>query len=209
MINEPWYDDMASRYGEEFCRLAGYFDETKPFEGSYRDIFRLPQDDIILMYSGAFYPFHHGHQSIIRDAVESIEASHWVKPHVVVHADHAEYRQSKGSYDEGEFLKAFEILHNNPFGWTLVREDLMPNGCSRNFTRLYAELAEQNKFVYFLSGGDRANYALTFIDRGRCIIAGRDQHEMYQRYKGLENHPRIRFLRGNHAASSSEIRERQ
>lgn len=209
-----WYQKLAERYGEEFCRIAGFFDETKPFEGSYRDLFELPKFQQVIQFSGAFHPFHEGHLSIVLSAVDYIKRWHDSKCHVVIHADHAEYRHSKGVYEDEAFLKAFDILNGHDFDWTIVHEDKMPNGCSRNFTRLYYELWENHNKVWFLSGGDRANYALTFIETGNCIIAGREDHLMYNRYKDIKfalttpsAPPRVVFLPGNHPASSTEIRK--
>lgn len=213
MITEPWYKPLAERYGEEFCRIAGYFEETKPFVGNYRDVFDLPERKTVIQFSGAFHPFHDGHLSIVLAAVKCVKKRTTRDIHVIIHADHAEYRHSKGSYDEEAFLKSFDILNGHGIEWTLVREDLMPEGCSRNFTRLYTELWANYNDVYFLSGGDRANYALTFLEHGQCIIAGRDDHFMYNRYKDVrfantksKMPNRVIFLEGNNKISSTQIR---
>ena len=205
---DHWYQKLADRYGEEFCRIAGYFDETKSFTQSYVDVFDLPKNRDVIQFSGAFYPFHEGHLEMVENAVNHTRnLLDWGnKPFVVIHADHSEYRQSKGNYSEEKFLESFEIMNTLGIDWMLVKEDLMPDGCSRNFTRLYEELWKRNYTVAFLCGGDRANFALTFIDDGYCIVSGRDESEMYKKYDYLCD-GRIQFIEGNHPASSTAIRD--
>lgn len=215
-INEPWYAKMAELYGEEYCRIAGYFDEdeTRPFEGSYRrkypNLNKLVGD--VVLYSGAFHPFHEGHLSVIRAAQDVIrkyqdDRDEYELINFVIHVDHSEYRNSKGAYDD---RKVIQSLHDHLIGqciFSIVYEDQMPNGASRNFTRLYQQLQGPERRVWFLSGGDRANYALTFRDQGRCIIAGRDQHPTFQKWRWvLPDDRRIFFVEGNHPASSTAIR---
>lgn len=213
-IKESWYAELAELYGEEFCYKAGYFDETKPFQGSYYKQFNapcdLPVDTHVIQFSGAFHPFHEGHLSIVKQAIKYVRSTcRW--PAVVIHVDHSEYRHSKGSYDEAKFRESFMILNDLGCDVHIVYEDHMPNGASRNFTRLYGELSAHNRSVWFLSGGDRANYAASFLVNGRCIIAGRSDSEMYRKYRHLahstvDNDPRIVFIPGNHPASSTAIR---
>ena len=63
-IADPWFAKIAGRYGEEYARLAGYFDEDRPFTGAYADVFDLPSHASIIQFSGAFHPFHEGHLKI-------------------------------------------------------------------------------------------------------------------------------------------------
>jgi hypothetical protein len=204
-LADPWYELLATRYGEEYCKIAGYFEETKPFSAQYATVFDLPKNIDVIQFSGAFHPFHEGHLSIVEQAIQYLRYGVFV----VIHADHHEYRNTKGTYDEEKFLESFNIMDRLDCDWLLITEDKMPNGCSRNFTRLYTELEEMNS-VWFLSGGDRASYSLTFRDAGRCIIAGRDTSPMYQKYQFLSNtggNKNITFLPGNHGASSTAIRQ--
>ena len=207
---DAWYQKLADRYGEEFCRIAGYFDETKPFTVPYGEVFDLPRGKIVYQFSGAFYPFHEGHLDTITNAIlfthQRFDSD---LIFIVIHADHSEYRHSKGTYDEEKFIRSFDIMDKLFKGrWMLVLEDKMPDGCSRNFTRLYNELFNQNYAVTFVSGGDRANFCLTFLDEGRCIISGRDQAAMYQKYRYLHDfvRNRILFAEGNNPQSSTAIR---
>jgi hypothetical protein len=213
---DAWYQTMAERYGEEFCRIAGYFDETKPFTVPYGSVFNLPENKLVIQFSGAFFPFHEGHLETVKNTVLYILDHHYADIVIIIHADHSEYRHSKGTYSEENFLNSFSMLNDfckivsdskSHVEWQLISEDSMPDGCSRNFTRLYSELMEKNLDVIFLSGGDRANFALTFLDKGQCIISGRDKAENFKKYNYLQyNTVRITFLPGNIEVSSTLIR---
>ena len=214
---DSWYQTLCDRYGEEFCRIAGYFEETKPWTETYQEVFDLPTDSFVIQISGAFHPFHRGHLEMIDVAVQATAIRRaWssMPLYVVVHADHSEYRNSKGTYDHEEFIRSFDILSElkDRMGltWQVILEDDMPNGCSRNFTRLYSELESRNNAVWFLCGGDRANFALTFMDSGRCIVSGRDQSPIYQKYRYLDRlRSEITFVPGNNLLSSTEIRNKK
>lgn len=212
MITEPWYADMLPRYGEEYCRIAGYFDETKTWVGQYRDVFRLPSRKIALQFSGAFHPFHEGHLSAIQTVADYFTRYHEDPVHTlvaVIHVDHSEYRNSKGACPEEAYRDGLALLHQLTIPFIVVEEDRMPDGCSRNFTRLYRELEAENPLVYFVAGGDRANYALTFRDRGHCIVSGRSSAPKYERYRYLDRETsRIVFLPGDNQTSSTDIRAR-
>jgi len=212
-IEEVWYKKLEQKYGYDFCVAAGYFEETKPMRIQYKHVFPdLPKYSTVIQYSGAFHPLHEGHLSIIKSAIDAVVDANMVvgKGWVVLHVDHSEYRNSKGDLSEANFQNALQLTMNmfpyKGFRVMYVLEDEMPNGCSRNFTRLYRELALRNMNTFFLSGGDRANYALSFIDHGRCIIAGRESSQVYQEHKAIEN-GRIWFLGGDHPASSTQIRK--
>jgi nicotinic acid mononucleotide adenylyltransferase len=215
-INDFWYRELEEYHGHDFCIEAGYFKENQPWgDCHYRHVnfllAFLPHDEPIIQYSGAFHPIHDGHVSCIKLAIDAIvERTNATHGTVVLHVDHGEYRQSKGYFPAdlwysliADFINLFEY---KGFRATVVFEDNMMFGCSRNFTRLYSELLSLGNDVYFLSGGDRANYALTFVHKGKCIIAGRSLSENFQKYRSLES-DRIWFLEGNNPASSTEIRK--
>lgn len=203
--NDPWYSVLEERYGYEYCVKAGYFEEDTPFVGSYYGNFDLPKNKTVIQYSGCFNPFHDGHHDILMAASEYLVDYFPVR---VIHVDHFSYRSLKPNYTEVEYQKNIDTLKH--CGWYVVEEDKMPNGCSRNFTRLYQELLNNNNEVFFCAGGDRAAFSLSFRDNGKCIIAGRDQDPAYIRYKYLSEQPvsNIKFLPGNNPTSSSEIRSK-
>lgn len=215
-MQESWYQKLEEKYGFAFCVKAGYFQENFPWKSAYAHHFFLPKNRTVIQFSGAFYPIHEGHVSIIKQSIdEVINRTGVTEGTFVLHVDHLEYRTSKGLYSEDVFIERFDILSKlflekdnfsyRGFEVEVIYEDAVNHSCSRNFTRLYTELTDHGNDVYFLSGGDRANYALTFIDEGKCIIAGRDTHINFKKYKKLENN-RIWFLTGNNSMSSTEIR---
>jgi len=207
----PIYDKLLDRYGEEFCRRAGYFDETKPPGVAYSELFNLPSKGYVVQASGAFHPFHEGHLESIFNAVAHAR-THTPQAviDVVIHVDHAEYRSSKGHCSLRRFMEGLKLLDGvgHDTRTHVVMEDNMPNGCSRNFTRLYDELRQRDNQVWFVCGGDRANYALAFRDEGHCIVSGRDSHPMYDKYHYLSliDYGPIRFIPGDHPASSTAER---
>jgi nicotinic acid mononucleotide adenylyltransferase len=210
VINDPWYKELEEYHDTDFCIEAGYFEENQPWAHKYSHAFMMPSDTTLIQYSGAFHPLHEGHMDCITKAIDAVVDRTDVKRGaVILHVDHGEYRHSKGYYADSKFKRAISdhIRNYTHRGFIIVPlfEDNLIFNCSRNFTRLYSELLSFNNDVYFLSGGDRANYALTFINKGKCIIAGRDTHENFEKYKTLQN-DRIWFLNGNHPASSTAIR---
>ena len=214
-IEDKWYKNLKEKYGYDFCVEAGYFEEDRPWTDdyghTYYSTYDLPKNKTVIQFSGAFYPIHDGHSEILHQAVDAIVGRTRVTSgSVVLHVDHKRYRYSKGRFDEDRFMKAFDqFCQGFPYrGFTIdkvVFEDKLFLSCSRNFTKLYSELYENNEKVFFLAGGDRANFSLTFIDEGNCIIAGRSSNEIYNRYKEYEN-DRLWFLDGDHPASSTAIR---
>lgn len=215
VINDPWYKELEEHLGADFCFEAGFFQEEKPWDHSYEGcLFFLPWHSTVIQYSGAFHPFHDGHMACAKAAIDAFyertgEAIGDKDRYLVLHVDHSSYRNSKGHYPDEKFKQAIrevtdEVWYKG-FNFVSVFEDVLHDNCSRNFTRLYSTLLNRNNDVYFLSGGDRANYALSFINKGKCIIAGRDNHPNFEKYKALEN-DRLWFLAGNHPASSTQIR---
>lgn len=213
-FNENWYLKLANKHGEKFAIDAGYFHETLPWKRTYTevlgaDLMTAPKGATkIIQFSGAFFPFHEGHLEIIQTAIGYLNAPTMI----ILHIDHQEYRHSKGSFAEDRFLKALDLIKNLNSKHSVVTrnvfEDKMPDSCSRNFTRLYQEIemANPNCEVWFLAGGDRASFCLTFIDEGRCLIVGREHTERYQAFYRRRNE-RIVFLPGNNLTSSTGIRE--
>lgn len=217
VIDEPWYEKLEAKYGFEFCLDAGYFQEFNTWPNvEYNDNhYFLPKNTTVIQYSGAFYPIHEGHLSIIKQAIdEIIERTGVTEGCVVLHVDHLLYRASKGFYSEDYFYRAFGILDKlfsedkftyKGFTFEIMYEDHMPKGCSRNFTRLYSELTERGNDVYFLCGGDRANYVQTFIDEGKCIVSGRSSSENFNKYKKYAS-DRHWFIEGDNTMSSTTLR---
>lgn len=205
---DPWYAQIIDRYGLEYAKIAGYFEEDKPFSTTYAEHFNLPQDEVVVQFSGAFHPFHQGHLDSVLTAILTLQQ--WYRRlHTVIHVDHISYRGSKGECPDWRCDEGLGLVARLPGKVTIVREDDMPDGCSRNFTRLYGELCSRNQGkVYCVSGGDRANYALTFRDKGRCLISGRDGHPNYEKYRFLDKNDKdtTMFLPGTHPASSTQIR---
>lgn len=210
MVTDPWYQNLDQKYGHAFCIEAGYFPEDKPFDFVYAEHFYLPQNTNVLQFSGAFYPFHDGHWANIVQAIEHIAPS---APSgvVVIHADHNSYRHSKGFFDPDIVAQSLDMsIRSLPKNWTcvVVDENKVPNNCSRNFTRLYGELSQTNRVV-FVCGGDRANFALTFIDQGECVVVGRSDHpQSLSTQAQLNSNSRIAFLHRTDNFSSSSIRKK-
>jgi hypothetical protein len=213
MCDEPWYQELERKYGYEFCATAGYFMEFKPWAHSYRKHFKLDElepVDAVIQYSGAFHPIHYGHVECFHNAINQVVV--WTNAqsgYVFLHIDHSDYRDSKGYCSDEVFKERIaDVVENfeyKNFKIIPIFDDAMPDNCSRNFTRLYTELSKVFRHVYFVCGGDRANYALTFMDKGKVIVSGRQSSPTYESYKHLMN-DRIWFIGGNNSSSSTDIR---
>lgn len=224
-LDDEWYDQLAERYDEEFCYEAGYFQELKPYNTEYNSYYDLPRNSLVIQYGGAFYPFHNGHKEILESAIHWLDNNisnnifsrgNPVKKYVILHVDHKDYRNSKTTVDEVLLRKDFEDalvefekdFNYNTWKLMVIFEDNIENSCSRNFTRLYKELFDRNNRTYFLCGGDRANYALTFKDEGYCIVSGRDDHPNFHKYKNALRNDKIIFIDGNNKTSSTDVRNK-
>jgi nicotinic acid mononucleotide adenylyltransferase len=214
-ITEQWYQNIALKHGAVRAVEAGYFEESKPWNQTYGDVFglellRAPNGITkVIQFSGAFFPFHEGHRDAIQTAINFLNGPVML----VLHIDHKEYRHSKGRCDESVFAQSFALANTLKSKYQIevrtVFEDKMPDSCSRNFTRLYQELCNVNSQceIWFLAGGDRASFCLTFLDAGRCLVVGRDRNMNFSAYSKYQN-DRILFLPGNNEISSTELRNR-
>lgn len=215
MIDEKWYQRIAQKHGVEAALVAGYFQETKPWTRTYTEVLGskvmvAPVGTIkIIQFSGAFFPFHDGHREIIQTAINHLDAPLMI----ILHVDHREYRHSKGKFDEKNFERAFDLTKTlkskHLLETRMVFEDSMPDGCSRNFTRLYQELiiANPSLDVWFLAGGDRASFCMSFVDDGRCLVIGRDESANYIKFL-IQQNERIVFIPGNNSVSSTDLRNK-
>lgn len=213
-IQEPWYQKLADEYGAELAVEAGYFDEEKPWGLSYQEVWgedflkKTKSSQALIQFSGAFWPFHQGHLEILQRSIDFLSRDLLI----FIHVDHRDYRLSKGSFDLERAHQAFNMIRllqsKNSIETRFLFEDQMPNGCSRNFTRLYEELltVNPNTEVWFLAGGDRAAFSLSFKQQGHCLIVGRDQAPAFERYRSQAS-SQIVFLEGHNSHSSSLIRK--
>lgn len=208
VINDDWYQNLFNNgYSEKFIIDAGYFPEDLPYNKHY-NMLEFPYQKTVIQFSGAFFPFHEGHLNNIKSAIDHIGKEDGI---VVIHVDHNSYRSMKGKYCFEKANDSFFILDDLfPYkGWTyqLIDENKFKNNCSRNFTRIYKILTDLENDVYFLCGGDRANFSLTFIDDGKCIVSGRsiDAQSFKEEYD-LYGIDRISFLDRDDGISSSAIR---
>lgn len=210
MVTDRWYQVLQQKYGDDFCIEAGYFPEDKPFDFAYADYFDLPKNTTVLQFSGAFYPFHDGHWANIVQAIEHISTS-VPSGVIIIHADHNSYRHSKGFVKPDIVAQSLDMTTRAlPSNWTclVVDENAVPNNCSRNFTRLYSELLQNNRVV-FVCGGDRANFALTFVDHGECLVVGRSEHKRVEEIQTqVSSNSRIKFLQRTDDFSSTAIRKK-
>lgn len=209
VINDEWYEKLFNNgYSERFIIDAGYFPEDLPYNKHY-NMLELPYQKTVIQFSGAFFPFHEGHLNNIKSTIDYIDKENGI---VVIHIDHNSYRAMKGKYCLNKTKESFSILENLfPYkGWsyTLIDENNFKNNCSRNFTRIYKILTDLGNDVYFLCGGDRANFSLAFIDDGKCIVSGRsiDAQSFKEEYD-LSGIDRISFIDRDDGFSSSKIRE--
>lgn len=212
-VLDPWYEVLEKKYGYEFIVQAGYFCEEKAWTKSYIEVFgenflkKSKESQTLIQFSGAFWPFHHGHADVIQKAINYLNTDLLI----FIHVDHIDYRRAKGHYDENKANKAFSILQKLHSEKTVeiryLFEDKMPNSCSRNFTRLYQELSNVNPQtpIWFVAGGDRASFCLSFKDMGQCLIIGRDQSPFFKKFIEHKN-SRLVFIHGNCGHSSTKIR---
>lgn len=213
-----FYKDLTSEEANE----AGFFEERfdildfekpKKNETLIKWVKRYKKP-AILLFCGCFAPFHSGHLNALLKAKECLETVGFDGVFGLIAPDHDEYVSTKTKYPIDERIKVIEKVTCD-IEWLHVYEwpGKECNGAV-NFTtvinKLQKEIDNSSSFIpiFLIVGGDNARFALTFKNKGGCIIIGRPGYEEnIKKYSYLIDNQRIFYIDGQDLNSSTKIRK--
>jgi len=232
---DHYYKDLYSLLGLDGIEEAGYFDDTASIDYNIKNSIKVlctpispiykgistASNPCVLITTGSFCPIHQGHIEMMVSAREAVENAGYNVLAGYISPGHDEYIKLKVK-DKAipihyRIKKIQELININK-----LEDWLMPdswegifNAVAVNFTdvvyrlELYLEeLFEQKIPVFFVCGGDNARFALTFLQKGHCVVVGRPQFdERYEQYRTrLSSCKNIIWAKGDNALSSTQIR---
>ena len=187
-LGDPYYAPLAES-APEMLVGAGFIDRPLAIDEKL-NMLTLPLDAIdeasehevsVIYYTGCFAPIHEGHVTAMRIARETIEERTGENVVLGVFApDHDSYVSTKPGAEEyhaeARLQRAYEVTEHE--SWMAV--DSFPARyapCDLNFTTLLARFENFLRFhvpgkrvkVYFLFGGDNAEFANAFTVRGHGV----------------------------------------
>lgn len=233
---DPFYADLYTKHGLSFIEEAGWFPDTSEV-GFLNRIFLheivTPVNHIIkdnklknankpcvLINTGSFCPIHSGHIEMMECAKRELESYGFDVLGGYLSPGHDEYIFSKNKEEAipinyrikliNEVIENIDWLSVDP--WEGIFTDV-----AVNFTEvvhrleLYLkEILGHNIPVFFVCGSDNARFALSFLDKGNCVVVNRpgyeDRFEKYQEQIGYHQ-DRIFFTGGGNSMSSTEVRK--
>lgn len=177
----------------------------------------------IFIMTGSFAPYHDGHHSLMKAAQKYLINLGYKNVYGYVAPDSDQYVIDKKIKDsaysaENRIACIQEFIKDSPFRvdpWMALfrKEDI-------NFTEyvtrmeLYIEYYLGVKIpIYFICGGDNANFWRAFEFQGRCLVFDRKcqnskfrSEKTYFKETQIENN-RIHFIDFDHSESSTNVRE--
>ena len=232
IARDPYYAALHAQHGAAFIAEAGFFADTATEDAPLDDLTtlctpttcitdRLPAPrPAVLVCTGSFSPVHSGHLAMMAAARRSVEAAGYTVVGGYLSPGHDEYLALKLgdaalSAPHRLRLCAAAVAETD---WLMVDPwEAMHRDVAVNFTdvvhRLTAYLHHHispQLTVFYVCGGDNARFALTFAQRGSCVVVGRpgteDRLARYRTHPLLVGNPRILWADGRHAGSSTAAR---
>ena len=233
-----YYADLYALLGLEGIEEAGYFDDTATVDYNIKDsttILCTPIAPIastiaaatnpcVLITTGAFCPIHQGHIDMMVAARKAVDEAGYDVLAAYISPGHDEYINLKIKEKAIPIHYRIKMIQemiqlNGLQDWLLPDPwEGVFNRVAVNFTdvvyrlELYlAGLFEQKISVFFVCGADNARFALTFMQKGHCVVVGRPRYEQgYASYKErLLACSNILWTSGNNPLSSTQIRKKE
>ena len=231
---DNYYNSLYPLLGQSGIEEAGFFYDTASSNIDINDSlnwlctpFYFPtlqnaKKPCVLLSTGAFCPIHEGHIDMMALAKKEVEANGYTVLGGYLSPGHDEYINQKAT-DKAipiqERIAGIQkmIIEQAAADWLMVDpwEGLF---CSVaiNFTDVIQRLSNylekhlgQEIPVFYICGGDNARFALTFMQKGHCVVIGRPPYEeAFFKYQAqLKDNPRIYWVEAHNPINSSAIRE--
>jgi nicotinic acid mononucleotide adenylyltransferase len=228
---DPYYKDLQKTINVED---AGFFEDTSIENFNIAesvDVLCTPlshlkglataENPIVLLSTGSFCPLHSGHIDMMNEAKDTMEFYGFDVIGGFISPGNDEYiNQKTGSRKisiherisyANEKIKHIDWLAIDP--WEGVF-----NKVAINFTdvvhrlELYLEHHLKIKVkVVFVCGGDNTRFALSFLNKGLCVVVSRpnyDKCEIVKKYNDIvSDHINIFHATGFNSESSTKVRE--
>ena len=175
----------------------------------------------VLICTGSFCPVHVGHLELMASARAAVEAAGFSVVGGYLSPGHDEYLRLKlgdAALSPSHRLELCGLAVADS-DWLMV-DPWEALGCAVavNFTdvvaRLEAYLAHHvgpDITVFYVCGADNARFALTFAERGHCVVAGRAGStavlDRYREHPLLRDNDRVLWAARAHEGSSTRARE--
>jgi len=227
---DTFYKELLPVLGEKGIAEAGFFEDAATKD---EDVLKTTKvlctplsflkpatgHPCILLTTGSFCPLHPGHINMMEKAKEHLEKNGYNVIGGFISPGHDEYISAKNKEKAipihyrirtiTEMIKNHDWLSVDPWEGMFCKVAV-------NFTdvyiRLEAYISEHLKKdipIFFVSGGDNARFALTFMKKGNCVIVNRPPYDdKFEHYKKvLKDCPNIHFVEGGIPISSTELRK--
>jgi len=195
-----FYAELCQKFGEEYIYQAGYFEDSCDYDFNIEeslDITCTPLDHIrkninktnpaIILSTGSFNPIHDGHVQMMLKAKECIEDKGYTCIGGFIAPDHDNYIMSKLG-DEGlPIHKRIKLINKAIEQYNWLRVDPWSgvfHVTSINFTDVIYRLKLYIKKylgieipIFFVCGGDNAQFAKTFVLKGNCVLITRPEYD--------------------------------
>lgn len=233
ILADPFYGNLYTGFGPAFIEEAGYFaDGRKSTEridyaatvpctplSSWVDLVKDAANPCVILSTGSFCPVHQGHLDMMEEAKKGVERMGYTVLQGYLSPGHDEYIFSKNTHTAIPIHQRLALIEKaiHAYDWLSIDpwEGLFTT-IAVNFTEVVHRLTVylehwtgQRIPVFFLCGGDNARFALTFTQKGYCVVANRpgyeDRYEKYKRQTAALS-DRIIWVEGDNAMSSTQIK---
>ena len=187
----------------------------------------------IVYITGSFAPIHDGHIETVIKACETLSNKGYNVIQAIISPDHDKYVvDNKIHRNDLNINKRISLIQEKINNHRL-KDDKYPLSCDIwnglmnsvpiNFTELTEMLMETikdiqkykdyfNPELFFVCGGDNANFAKAFTLNHGCVIVDRPNHEIkskkvYNEVLKLNPNAKVFYAKGNNHLSSTEIRK--
>lgn len=233
-----YYKDLYPVLGKAGIEEAGFFEDTATEDYAIKESISVlctpispiseriskSKNPCVLLTTGSFCPIHQGHIEMMFAAREGVEEAGYDVLGGYISPGHDEYINLKVKEQAIPIHHRLQMIQdlierNNAADW------LMPdawegvfNVVAVNFTdvvyrlEMYLEgLYGQKIPVFFVCGGDNARFALTFLQKGYCVVVGRPSYDgRFEEYKKrLADCSNIVWTEGNNTLSSTALRAKK
>lgn len=229
---DPFYNELYPLIGQKGIEEAGFFEDTATENVNIMESVKVlctplsfmsdrlatATNPCILLTTGSFCPVHQGHIQMMEKAKDYLELRGFQIVGGFISPGHDEYISAKNKEkatpvhyrikEINDALKQYPWLSVDPWEGLFCKVAV-------NFTDVYERLRLYIQYhlkkdipIFFVSGGDHARFAMTFIQKGHCVIVKRPFYEQqYETYsRNLSEKKNIHFIEGGNSLSSTELR---
>ncbi len=234
VLRDPFVGPAYTAIGDDAAGPSGFFDDgsdalvdpcetpdwwvTPPPPPAPLDPDKWP---CVLLCTGAYCPPHAGHVAMFHLARKAVEDAGGQVLAGYMSPGHDGYvlRKVPDGPNAAERIALCEdLVHDVP--WLLVDPwEAQHTPVAVNYTDVVAHLevvmarvvrSHRPVRVVYVAGGDNARFALSFVERGRCVIVGRPGTEAAveaaRKHPFVAGNERLLFVEGDRTEASRELR---